>query len=61
HILNLSAQTIIWARDKDSFENQDEDLIAEERFLEEWRKYGPIGVLFDVIASVSTPQAHQLF
>ncbi|KAF7565465.1 hypothetical protein PtrM4_048990 [Pyrenophora tritici-repentis] len=28
--------------------------------MDEWRKYGPIGVLFDVIASICTPQTRQL-
>ena len=28
--------------------------------MEEWRKAGPIGVLFDVIASICTPQAREL-
>ena len=28
--------------------------------MQEWRKYGPIGVLFDVIASICTPQTRQL-
>jgi hypothetical protein len=29
-------------------------------FMNEWRKFGPIGVLFDVIASICTPQTRQL-
>jgi hypothetical protein len=28
--------------------------------MTEWRQYGPIGVLFDVIASICTPQTRQL-
>lgn len=28
--------------------------------MEDWRKYGPIGVLFDIIASICTPQTRQL-
>lgn len=28
--------------------------------MREWRQYGPIGVLFDVIASICTPQTRQL-
>ncbi|KAI1663211.1 hypothetical protein L13192_12754 [Pyrenophora tritici-repentis] len=32
----------------------------EEKYMDEWRKYGPIGVLFDVIASICTPQTRQL-
>jgi hypothetical protein len=32
----------------------------EEKYIDEWRKYGPFGVLFDVIASICTPQTRQL-
>ena len=28
--------------------------------MNEWRKYGPLGVLFDFISSICTPQAKQL-
>jgi hypothetical protein len=28
--------------------------------MEKWRKFGPISVLFDVIASMSPPQTRQL-
>jgi hypothetical protein len=28
--------------------------------MQDWRKYGPIGVLFDIIASICTPQTRQL-
>lgn len=28
--------------------------------MQDWRKYGPIGVLFDIIASNCTPQSRQL-
>jgi hypothetical protein len=28
--------------------------------MDEWRKYGPVGVLFNVIASICTPQTRQL-
>ncbi|CAE7003037.1 hypothetical protein PTTW11_01481 [Pyrenophora teres f. teres] len=31
-----------------------------EKYIDEWRKYGPIGVLFNVIASICTPQTRQL-
>jgi hypothetical protein len=32
----------------------------EEQFMHNWRKYGPIGVLFDIIASICTLQTRQL-
>jgi hypothetical protein len=28
--------------------------------MREWRQYGPIGVLFDIIASICTPQTREL-
>lgn len=28
--------------------------------MKEWRQYGPIGVLFDIIASICTPQTREL-
>ena len=28
--------------------------------MKEWRQYGPIGVLFDIIASICTPQSREL-
>ena len=60
HIINLAAQTVIWGKDKEAFENNKENLDEEEKLMEEWRKHGPIGVLFDVISSICTPQARQL-
>ncbi|RAQ98540.1 ribonuclease h-like protein [Stemphylium lycopersici] len=60
HILNLAAQVIIWGKDRDAFENDGGNLEDEEQFMQDWRKYGPIGVLFDIIASICTPQSRQL-
>ncbi|KAI1557921.1 hypothetical protein PtrEW4_012057, partial [Pyrenophora tritici-repentis] len=41
-------------------ENEAAHLEEEEKYMDEWRKYGPVGVLFDVIASICTPQTRQL-
>ena len=60
HIINLAAQTVIWGKDKEAFENANVNVDEEEKFMEEWRKHGPIGVLFDVITSICTPQTRQL-
>ncbi|KAG9382223.1 hypothetical protein A1F94_007877 [Pyrenophora tritici-repentis] len=51
HILNLSAQLVIWGKDRSAYENEAAHL-EEEKYMDEWRKYGPVGVLFDVIASI---------
>jgi hypothetical protein len=55
HILNLAAQVIIWGKDCDAYENDGRNLKDEEQFMQDWRKYRPIGVLFDIIASICTP------
>lgn len=60
HILNLGAQVVIWGKDRETYENQGAHLDDEDTFMKEWRKFGPIGVLFDVIASICTPQTRQL-
>ncbi|KAH8714039.1 hypothetical protein GQ44DRAFT_563049, partial [Phaeosphaeriaceae sp. PMI808] len=60
HILNLGAQLVIWGKDREAYENNVAHLNNEEKFMNEWRKFGPIGVLFDVIASICTPQSRQL-
>ncbi|CAE7205171.1 hypothetical protein PTTW11_09252 [Pyrenophora teres f. teres] len=60
HILNLGAQLVIWGKDRSAYENDAAHLDDEEKYMDEWRKYGPIGVLFDVIASICTPQTRQL-
>ena len=51
---------MIWGKDREAYENEGANLDDEEQFMKEWRKFGPIGVLFNVIASISTPQARQL-
>ncbi|KAF7567886.1 hypothetical protein PtrM4_124990 [Pyrenophora tritici-repentis] len=43
-----------------AYENEAAHLEEEEKYMDEWRKYGPVGVLFDVIASICTPQTRQL-
>ena len=60
HILNLGAQLVIWGKDSSAYENDAAHLEDEEKYMDEWRKHGPIGVLFDVIASICTPQTRQL-
>ncbi|KAF2846988.1 hypothetical protein T440DRAFT_356444, partial [Plenodomus tracheiphilus IPT5] len=47
-------------KDRSAYENDTAHLDDEEKYTDEWRKYGPIGVLFDVIASICTPQTRQL-
>jgi hypothetical protein len=51
---------VIWGKDHSAYENDAAHLDNEEKYMDEWRKYGPIGALFDVIASICTPQTRQL-
>jgi hypothetical protein len=60
HILNLGAQLVIWGKYHSAYENDAAHLNNEEKYIDEWRKCGPFGVLFDVIASICTPQTRQL-
>ena len=59
HIINLAAQQVLFGKDRDAFADV-ASLSDEEKFMADWRKAGPIGVLLDVLASICTPQARQL-
>jgi hypothetical protein len=51
---------VICGKDREAYENESANLDDEEQSMKEWRKFGPISILFDVIASISTPQTRQL-
>jgi hypothetical protein len=55
HILNLGAQLVIWGKDYSAYENNAANLKEEEKYIDKWRKYSPISVLFNVIAFICTP------
>ncbi|KAI0569381.1 hypothetical protein Alg215_11671, partial [Pyrenophora tritici-repentis] len=58
---NITAQnSIIFGLNKDAF-NNDENLAEEEKYLNEWRKQGPLGTLIDVISYIKTPQQYDMF
>ncbi len=59
HILNLVAQVMMFGIDKESFENDEENLPEEEIFLKEWREEGPLGTLCDVLNYIKTPQQYE--
>ncbi|OLL22978.1 hypothetical protein NEOLI_005448, partial [Neolecta irregularis DAH-3] len=61
HILNLVAQSILWGKDKDAFDNENKNIPDEEKFLKEWQKEGPLGTLIDILFSINTPFKHELF
>lgn len=50
----------MWSKDRKAYENESANLDDEEQSMKEWRKFGLISVLFDVVASISTPQTRQL-
>ncbi|PWO19614.1 hypothetical protein PtrARCrB10_11884, partial [Pyrenophora tritici-repentis] len=61
HTLNLIRQTLLWGNNQQAYDNAPEELSDEVRFIREWRKDGPLGVLLDVINYIKTPQQHELF
>jgi hypothetical protein len=60
HTLNLIGQTLLWGKNHQAYYNAPEELGDEVRFIREWRKNGPLGVLLDVISYIKTPQQHEL-
>lgn len=61
HTINLIGQTMIWGKNSDAYNNETEHYDDEERFLQDWRTDGPLGVLLEVLSYVKTPQQHELF
>ncbi|KAI1521801.1 hypothetical protein PtrSN001C_012091, partial [Pyrenophora tritici-repentis] len=61
HTLNLIGQTLLWGNNQQAYDNAPKELSDEVRFMREWRKDGPLGVLLDVINYIKTPQQHKLF
>jgi len=46
--------------DRDAFGNEEAQLYTEEYFLREWRRYGPLGVLIDVLHFIKTPKQYSI-
>ena len=61
HTLNLVTQRILFGKDKESFENDRENLIDEEEFLKEWQEEGPISTFIDILFSINSTQRIQQF
>jgi hypothetical protein len=61
HTLNLVGKMIIFSRDKGAYDNASSNLDDKERFLQEWRKDGPLGTLIAIINYIKTPQQYDLF
>src|SRR5205809_5765744 len=61
HTLNLVTQRILFGKDKESFENDRENLIDEEQYLKEWQEEGPIRTFIDILFSINSTQRIQQF
>jgi hypothetical protein len=61
HIINLIGQALLFGKDKDAYDNAEEQMLEEETFMQQWRKNGALGTLLAVIHFIKTPQQHQLF
>jgi len=45
----------MFGKNKEAFKNKDANIPEEEEFLEQWRKKGPLGTLYNLINSINTP------
>jgi hypothetical protein len=62
HTINLVGQMLLWGKDNDAYGNAlSTELVNEDKFMEEWRHKGPLGVLLQIIAYIKTPQQVELF
>jgi hypothetical protein len=61
HTINLIGQALLFGKDKDAYDNAEEQVLEEETFMQQWRKNGALGTLLAVIYYIKTPQQHQLF
>ncbi|RYN15529.1 hypothetical protein AA0113_g12768 [Alternaria arborescens] len=62
HTLNLVGQTIMFGLDKEAYNgDSSNEQNTEARYLRDWRRDGPLGVLVDIINYIKTPQQHDLF
>jgi hypothetical protein len=61
HTLNLIGQRLLWGQDTDAYDNDARELANESKFMSEWRRDRPLGVLLSVINYIKTPQQDELF
>ena len=61
YILNLVTQQLIFSKNKEAFKNEDMNILKENKFLEQWRKEGPLKILYNLSNLINTPQLVQLF
>jgi hypothetical protein len=62
HTFNLVGQMIMFGVNEDAYNNDDiHEHDTETRYLRDWRRNGPLGVLIDIINYIRTPQQYDLF
>ncbi|KAG9379945.1 Dimer-Tnp-hAT domain containing protein [Pyrenophora tritici-repentis] len=62
HTINLVGQMLLWGKDNKAYDNAlSAELVNEDKFMEEWRHEGTLGVLLQIIAYIKTPQQVELF
>jgi len=45
----------MFSKNKEAFKNKDANIPEEEEFLEQWRKEGLLGILYNLINLINTP------
>ncbi|KAL7773152.1 hypothetical protein CFE70_003116 [Pyrenophora teres f. teres 0-1] len=41
---------VIWGKDRSAYENEAAHLEEEEKYMDEWRKYGPVGLSYTALS-----------
>ncbi|KAF1829970.1 hypothetical protein BDW02DRAFT_125006 [Decorospora gaudefroyi] len=52
---------IMFGLDSDAYDNSTEEIAAEELYIRQWRKDGPLGLLINIISYIRTPTQHDRF
>jgi hypothetical protein len=61
HMHNLISQMLLWGKNAEAYNNDTAELANKTKFMQEWRRDGPLGKLLSVITSIKTPQQYALF
>jgi hypothetical protein len=61
HTLNLIGQSLSRSQDTDVYDNNAREFADKSKFMCEWRRDGPLGVLLSVINYIKTLQQYALF
>jgi hypothetical protein len=61
HTINLIGQALLWGKNSSAYNNNASELPDEDKFMRGWGREGPLGVLFDIITYIKTPQQYAQF